>query len=70
MTRRHEDRRRSRSSQAFSIGKVGYPDEWKDYSTVDVKRDDYFGNAPAPRAVRAQARLREDRQADRPHGGA
>ena len=30
---------------AFSKGKVGYPDEWKDYSSVEVKRDDYFGNA-------------------------
>ena len=30
---------------AFGTDKVGYPDQWKDYSTVDVKRDDYLGNA-------------------------
>jgi predicted metalloendopeptidase len=25
--------------------KVGYPDEWRDYSTLDVRRGDLFGNA-------------------------
>lgn len=24
--------------------KVGYPDKWKDYSTLDIKRDSYAGN--------------------------
>ena len=24
--------------------KIGYPDKWRDYSAVDVKPDDYFGN--------------------------
>ncbi|MCU1309210.1 MAG: endothelin-converting enzyme [Candidatus Angelobacter sp.] len=30
--------------EAFNTSKVGYPDKWKDYSTVKVARDDYFGN--------------------------
>jgi predicted metalloendopeptidase len=30
---------------AFSTVKVGYPEKWKDYSSVEVKRDDYFGNS-------------------------
>ena len=30
---------------AFGTDKVGYPDEWKDYATVEVRRDDYFGNS-------------------------
>ena len=25
--------------------KVGYPDRWRDYSSLDVKRDDFYGNA-------------------------
>jgi endothelin-converting enzyme/putative endopeptidase len=25
--------------------KIGYPDKWRDYSSVDIKRDDFFGNA-------------------------
>ncbi len=24
--------------------KIGYPDTWRDYSTLLVKRDDYFNN--------------------------
>jgi putative endopeptidase len=26
------------------VNKVGYPDRWRDYSAVDVKPDDFFGN--------------------------
>jgi len=24
--------------------KIGYPDRWRDYSSVEIKRDDFFGN--------------------------
>lgn len=24
--------------------KIGYPDEWKDYNGLDIRRDDYYGN--------------------------
>jgi endothelin-converting enzyme/putative endopeptidase len=27
------------------VNKVGYPDRWRDYSALEVKRDDFFGNA-------------------------
>ena len=30
---------------AFGTDKVGYPDQWKDYSSVEVKRDDFLGNS-------------------------
>ena len=30
---------------AFDRSKVGYPDVWKDYTSVTVKRDDYIGNS-------------------------
>jgi endothelin-converting enzyme/putative endopeptidase len=26
------------------VNKIGYPDKWRDYSSVEVKRDDFFGN--------------------------
>ncbi|MBC3785592.1 M13 family metallopeptidase [Spirosoma utsteinense] len=29
--------------------KIGYPDKWKDYSDIDIKRDDYFGNVQRAR---------------------
>jgi putative endopeptidase len=40
---------------AFDRSKVGYPDLWKDYTTVAVKRDDYLGNS-------RRARMFEDRR--------
>jgi putative endopeptidase len=27
------------------VNKVGYPDRWRDYSGLEVKRDEFFGNA-------------------------
>ncbi len=29
---------------AFNRSKVGYPDKWRDYSSVKIARDDFFGN--------------------------
>jgi endothelin-converting enzyme/putative endopeptidase len=26
------------------VNKIGYPDKWRDYSSVDIKRDDFFGD--------------------------
>ncbi|HLH44070.1 MAG TPA: M13 family metallopeptidase [Bryobacteraceae bacterium] len=26
------------------VNKIGYPDKWRDYSSVKIARDDYFGN--------------------------
>jgi endothelin-converting enzyme/putative endopeptidase len=51
---------------AFGKGKIGYPDQWKDYSTVEVRRDDYYGNARRARVFevrREQARI--DKPTDR-----
>ena len=51
---------------AFGTGKVGYPDEWKDYATVELKRDDYFANSRRAQVFevrRSMARI--DRPTDR-----
>ena len=51
---------------AFGTGKVGYPDQWKDYGTVEIRRDDYFGNSRRARVFevkREQARI--DKPTDR-----
>jgi endothelin-converting enzyme/putative endopeptidase len=51
---------------AVRTDKVGYPDEWKDYSTVEVKRNDYFGNSRRAlvfEVKRSQARI--DKPTDR-----
>ena len=52
--------------EAFRTDKVGYPDEWKDYSPVEVRRDDYAGNARRAQVFevkRSHARI--DRPTDR-----
>jgi len=36
------------------VNKIGYPDKWRDYSSVVVKRDDFFGNVE--RAQRFESR--------------
>ena len=51
---------------AFNTDKVGYPDKWKDYSSVEVRRDDYFGNSRRAEVFevrRAHARI--DQPTDR-----
>jgi len=34
--------------------KIGYPDQWRDYSSVKIARDDYFGNVVRARAFEIQ----------------
>ena len=36
------------------VNKIGYPDKWRDYSSVEVKRGDFFGNVA--RATRFEAK--------------
>ncbi len=40
--------------------KIGYPDEWRDYSKLDIEADDLFGNAM--RSARAEHQRQIDRQ--------
>ena len=37
--------------------KIGYPDQWRDYSTVTIKRDDLLGNAQRARAFEVHRNL-------------
>ena len=46
--------------------KVGYPDRWRDYSSVEVKPSDFFGNVERATLFESRRELREDRQAGRP----
>ena len=39
-----ETKKRRRRSSRASSAKIGYPDKWKDYSSLEVKRDDPIGN--------------------------
>jgi putative endopeptidase len=51
---------------AFNTDKVGYPAQWKDYASVEIRRDDYLGNSRRARIFeikREQARI--DKPTDR-----
>lgn len=42
-----ETRARARAKLAAFTPKIGYPDHWRDYSSVDIDRDDLVGNIRA-----------------------
>jgi len=42
---------------AAQIDKIGYPDTWLDYSSVEIKRDDYLGNIQRSAAFEIHRRL-------------
>jgi putative endopeptidase len=39
-----DTRKRAKDKLATFVTKIGYPDKWKDYSALEVKRDDLIGN--------------------------
>jgi predicted metalloendopeptidase len=54
---------------AFGV-KIGYPDKWRDYSSVKITRDDYLGNVMRSDAFEVSRRLaRIDQAVDRAEWG-
>jgi putative endopeptidase len=39
------------------VNKIGYPDKWRDYGSLDVRRDDFFGNAARANVFESRRRL-------------
>lgn len=39
------------------VNKIGYPDKWRDYSSVDIKRDDFLGNVHRATTFEARREL-------------
>jgi endothelin-converting enzyme/putative endopeptidase len=39
------------------VDKIGYPDHWRDYSPVEIKRDDFVGNVERASAFEIKRRL-------------
>ena len=48
---------RAHEKLAAQIDKIGYPDTWLDYSSVEIKRDDYLGNVQRAAAFEIRRRL-------------
>jgi endothelin-converting enzyme/putative endopeptidase len=39
------------------VNKIGYPEQWRDYSALEIKRDDYFGNVERSQTFEAKRQL-------------
>ena len=39
------------------VNKIGYPDKWRDYSSIKITRDDYFGNVGRATAFESHRQL-------------
>ena len=48
--------------------KIGYPDVYRDYSSVVIKPDDLLGNVARANAFESKRQIAKDRQAARPQG--
>ena len=42
---------------AAQVDKIGYPDQWRDYSSVDIKPGDFLGNVTRSSAFEIQRRI-------------
>ncbi len=45
--------------------RIGYPDKWRDYSTLQIVRGDAMGNSQRCQPARRRAQAEQDRQAAR-----
>ena len=65
-----ETRKKAHVKLAAQIDKIAYPDRWLDYSSVEIKRDDYLGNMQRASRFEIQRRLGEvGKPVDRYHWG-
>jgi putative endopeptidase len=39
-----ETKKRAHAKLSAQIDKIGYPDKWRDYSSLEIKRNDFLGN--------------------------
>jgi len=49
-----ETRRQAKDKLAHFTVKIGYPDRWRDYSALEIRRDDLLGNAMRANAFQYQ----------------
>jgi putative endopeptidase len=52
-----ETKRRAKQKLAAQVDKIGYPDKWIDYSSVEIKRDDFLGNVQRASAFEIERRM-------------
>jgi len=52
-----ETRLQAKEKLAKMRDKIGYPDQWRDYSSIVIKRDDFFGNVTRATGFELQRQL-------------
>ena len=52
-----ETKKRALEKLHLVANKIGYPDHWRDYSSIKIVRDDYFGNAERATAFETRRQL-------------
>ncbi|WP_136162434.1 M13 family metallopeptidase [Sphingomonas flavalba] len=52
-----ETKDKARAKLAAFTAKIGYPDKWRDYSGLEIRRDDAFGNATRAQRFEYQRNL-------------
>ncbi len=48
------------------VNKIGYPDKWRDYSSVAIERGDFLGNVDRATEFESRRAVGQDRQAGGP----
>ena len=52
-----ETKAKAHEKLKLQIDKIAYPDQWRDYSTVEIKRDDFLGNVARSSQFEIRRRL-------------
>ena len=60
-----ETKEKALAKLATFTPKIGYPKKWRDYSALEIRRDDLVGNIERARDLRVEPRPRQARQAGR-----
>jgi putative endopeptidase len=65
-----ETKKKAHVKLAAQVDKIAYPDRWQNYSSVEIKHDDYLGNMQRASRFELQRRLGEiGKPVDRYHWG-
>ena len=60
-----ETKKKALEKLAKFTPKIGYPDKWRDYSKLEIRRDDLVGNVRRASRLRLDYDLEQARQAGR-----
>jgi putative endopeptidase len=52
-----ETKNKAHNKLSAQVDKIGYPDHWRDYSAVEIKRDDFLGNMQRSSRFEIERRL-------------